>query len=103
MLAGKAGDVLAEARVEQETVLNLCQRIEDMPARDELFDWTMKALGTHALRQFKLEEEELFPRLRHSKLDLQGTGERIASRQLELSTKKPDARIFRAGRRVLRG
>jgi hypothetical protein len=103
VLGGKASELLAEARVEHETIRDLCQRIEEMPARHELFDWTMKALGSHTLRQFRLEEEELFPKLRHSRLDLKGTGERLASRHLELSTKRPDSKVFRDGKRVLRG
>jgi hypothetical protein len=103
VLDGKASGILAEARVEHETVRGLVERIEDMPASHELFDWTMKALGAHALRQFKLEEDELFPRLRHSKLDLKGIGELLASRQLELSTRRPDSSVFRRGKRVLRG
>ena len=103
VLDGRAGGVLAEARVEQVTVRDLIERIEDMPARDPLFDWTMRALASHVLRQFKLEESELFPKLRHSKLDLQGTGELLASRQLELATRRPDSSVYRKGKRVLRG
>src|SRR5687767_4340357 len=103
VLDGRATDVLAEARVEHATINDLIGRIEDMPARDELFDWTMKALAGHVLRQVKLEEQELFARLRHSKLDLKGTGELLASRQLELGTRRPDSSVFRQGKRVLRG
>jgi len=103
VLGGKAAAALNEARVEQHTIDGLVERIEDMPARDELFDWTVQALGRHVHRQFKLEEQELFPRLRHSKLDLKGTGELLASRQLELSTRKPDRQVFHRGKRVMRG
>lgn len=103
VLEGKAAGALAEARVEQHTIDGLVERIEDMPARDELFDWTVQALGRHVDRQFTLEEKELFPKLRHSRLDLRGTGEQLASRQLELGTKRPDAEVFRQGKRVLRG
>jgi hypothetical protein len=103
VLEGRAAGVLAEARVEQATIKDLVDRIEDLPARDELFDWTVKALGSHVLRQVKLEEQELFPRLRHSKLDLEGTGEKLASRRLELGTRRPDSSVFRQGKRVLGG
>jgi hypothetical protein len=103
VLDGKASGALAEPRVEQATIKDLIERIEDMPARHELFDWTMKALAVHVRRQFKLEEDELFRRLRHSKLDLEGTGELLVSRQLELATRRPDSSTFRQGKRVLRG
>ena len=103
VLDGRATGVLAEARVEHATIQGLIGRIEDMPARDELFDWSMKALASHVLRKVRIEEQELFPRLRHSKLDLQGTGELLASRRLELGTRRPDSSVFRQGRRVLRG
>ena len=103
VLDGKAAGVLAKARVEHATIKDLIDRIEDLPVRDELFDWTMKALASHVVREVKLEEQELFPRLRHSKLDLEGTGELLASRRLELGTRRPDSSVFRQGKRVLRG
>lgn len=103
ILGAKAAGALNEARVEQHTIDGLVERIEDMTARDELFDWTVRALRRHVERQFELEEDELFPRLRHSRLDLQGTGERLASRQLELSTKRPDSAVFRRGKKVMGG
>ncbi|HYC66099.1 MAG TPA: hemerythrin domain-containing protein [Reyranellaceae bacterium] len=103
VLSGKAEGALNEARVEQHTIDGLVERIEDMPARDELFDWTVHALGRHVSRQFEIEEKEVFPKLRHSRLDLRGTGELLASRQLELSTRKPDRHVFHRGKRVMRG
>ena len=103
VLDGKAGDVLAAARVEQATIEGLIDRVESMSARDELFDWTVKALGEHASRQFALEEKELFSQLRRTKFDVHGLGEQMASRQLELSTKPPDRGVFREGKRVMRG
>ena len=103
VLNGKAADALAAAYVEQQTIDGLIDRVESMPARHELFDWTVKALGEHVTRQFATEEKTLFSQLRRTKLDLHGLGEQMASRQLELSTKAPDRRLFHQAKRVMRG
>jgi len=49
------------------------------------------------------EEGELFPLLRHSKLDLAATGEKLAARQLQLTTAPVGRQVFREARKVMRG
>ena len=101
---GKKGEaVLVEARIEHDVIKSLVDKLEKLPARHPTFDATVKVLGEHAARHFKEEEEELFGRLRHSKLDLAGLGEQLAARQLERGTASPDRRVFAEGRRVLDG
>jgi hypothetical protein len=51
----------------------------------------------------KKEEEEIFPRLRHSRLDLVGTGERMAARKTQLATAPIDRRLIHQARKVMGG
>lgn len=103
VLGSKASHPLLSARTEQDTIDGLIDRIEAMPARHELFDWTVDTLARHAALQFRIEEADLFPKLRHSKLDLRGLGEQLASRQLELATRPVNRRGIAKAKRVMRG
>lgn len=87
--------------VEQEVVDRLVIRIRNMPAGEPTFDVTVMVLAEQAARSMKKEEEELFPLLRHSGLDLQGIGERMAARRTQLTTAPADRRTIRRARRVL--
>ena len=60
-------------------------------------------LAEHASRLMKKEEDELFPRLRHSRLDIVGTGERMAARKTELATAPIGRRAIRQARKVMGG
>jgi len=101
---GKKGEtLLVEARIEHDVIKGLVDKLEKLPARHPTFDATVKVLGEHAARHFKEEEEQLFGRLRHSKLDLAGLGEQLAARQLERGTASPDRKVFAEARRVLGG
>jgi hypothetical protein len=99
----KGDRVLVDLWAEQEAIDSLVARLEAMPARHELFDYTVDSLSRHATLQFRLEEDDLFPRLKRVKLDLRGLGEQMASRQLELASRRADREVFREGKRVMRG
>jgi Hemerythrin HHE cation binding domain len=101
MLGKSAETMLVEARVEHDVMKSLIEKLEHLPARQPTFDATVKVLSDHVARHFKEEEDALFAKLRHSKLDLAGLGEQLAARQLELGTASPDKKIFAEGRRVL--
>ena len=96
-------DLLGKARVEQDGIHRLIVKIENTAADDPAFDLAVMVLAEHASRLMKKEEEELFPRLRHSRLDLLGTGERMAARKTELSTKPIGRRLIRHARKVMGG
>ncbi len=102
-LGKKADAMLAEARVQLGVVRELIATIERTSATDAAFDPTVKVLGEDARRHFESEENELFPLLRHAGFDRAGTGERLATRQAELSTAPPGKPVFREARRVLGG
>lgn len=101
VLGRKAQDLLAEAKIEHGLIEQLVARLEHMAASDPAFDATVRVLAATVSHHVAREENELFPMLRHSKLDLAGTGERLAARQLELSTAPVDRSVFNEGRRVM--
>jgi hypothetical protein len=101
VLEGEDKELLGKTRVEQADIHRLIVKIENTAADDLGFDLAVTVLAEHASRLMKKEEEELFPRLRHSRLDLLGTGERMAAHKTELSTKPIGRRLIRHARKVL--
>lgn len=95
---------LAPSEGEVGALRGAIARIEKMSAKDgEAFDAAVKELGEAAKRHFEREEKELFPKLRHGKIDLAGTGEKLAARRLELSTKPLHKGAIGDAKRVLGG
>jgi hypothetical protein len=103
VLAGEDKELLGEARVKHEGIQGLIDKVENTPADDASFDATVAVLAEQAGNLMKEEEEELFPRLRHSRLDLVGTGERMASRKAQLGTTPIDREHVRQARKVMGG
>lgn len=103
VLDGEDKELLGKAQVEHEAIGHLIEKIENTSADDPSFDATVIALAEQVRQHMKDEEEELFPRLRHSRLDLVGTGERMASRKTELSTMPIDREMIRRARKVMGG
>ena len=101
---GKAVEaVLTEAEVQIGTLRGLMATVEHTSSSDASFDPTVKVLGDTARRHFEVEEVDLFPAVRHAEFDLAGTGERLATRQAQLSTQPAGKADIREARRVLRG
>lgn len=103
VLTGEDEEMLGEAQVKHDGIQDLIEKVENTPADDPSFDATVAVLGEQANRLMKLEEEQLFPRLRHSHLDLLGTGERMAARKTELGTAPIDRERLRQARKVMSG
>jgi hypothetical protein len=103
VLEGEDRELLGKARVEHDAIHRLIDKVEDMSSEHPSFDPTVMVLAEHANRLMKQEEDELFPRLRHSRLDLVGTGERMAARKTQLSTAPIDRRLIRQARKVMGG
>jgi hypothetical protein len=103
VLEGEDKDLLGKARVEHEGLDRLIDKVGNMAADDAAFDATVAVLGEQICRLMKHEEDALYPRLRHSRLDLQGTGERMASRKIELGTVPLDREGIRQARKVMGG
>jgi hemerythrin superfamily protein len=77
-------DLVDEATVEHATAKDLIAQLEGMDASEELFDAKVKVLGEYIDHHVKEEEEEMFPKIRKSELDLKELGTSIQSRKEEL-------------------
>jgi len=77
-------DLLDEAEVEHASAKDLIAQIEGMEAGEELYDAKVKVLGEYIDHHVKEEEEELFPKVKRAKLDLEALGGELAAREQEL-------------------
>jgi iron-sulfur cluster repair protein YtfE (RIC family) len=102
-LEGDDRELLGKARIELDSLQRLVTRIENMSSDHPTFDSTVMVLAEQAARHMKKEEDEIFPRLRHSRLDLIGTGERMAARKTQLATAPIDRRLIHQARKVMGG
>jgi hemerythrin-like domain-containing protein len=103
VLEGDDKELLGKARVEHDGIRHLIGKIENTPSDHPTFDSTVMVLAEQAVRHMKKEEDEIFPRLRHSRLDLVGTGERMAARKTQLATAPVDRRLIHQARKVMGG
>lgn len=78
------GDLLDEATVEHASAKQLIAEIESMTPRERLFDARVKVLGEYVKHHVREEENELFPKIRESGIDLEGLARRLGQRKLEL-------------------
>ena len=79
-----AEDLLDEANVEHQSAKELIAQIEAMKPNDELYDAKVKVLGEYVRHHVKEEQNELFPDVRKSELDLNALGEQLQARKMEL-------------------
>lgn len=77
-------DLVDESLVEHESAKHLISEIEDMRAGDEMFDARVRVLEELIKRHIMEEEEELFPEVTDSNMDLDACGSRLAQRKAEL-------------------
>lgn len=77
-------DLLDEALVEHAGAKHLIAEIEAMEVGDDLYDAKIRVLGEQIKHHVKEEEEELFPEIERSKMDLAGVGAKMAKRKSEL-------------------
>ena len=77
-------DLVNEAEVEHASAKDLIAKIEGMTSADESFKATVKVLSEYIKHHVKEEEQELFPSLEETELDLQDMGVQLANRKAEL-------------------
>lgn len=82
--ATKDDDLIDEALVEHESAKHLIEQIEEMEVGDEMFDARIQVLEEQMKRHIMEEEEELFPEVSDTKMNLDEIGERMARRKPEL-------------------
>ena len=87
--------MIDEAVVEHATVKNLIADIEDMEVGEDLYDAKIRVLGEMVKQHIKEEEEELFPELQSSKMDVDAVGKELAERKAELMAEiqKPERTV----------
>ena len=77
-------ELIDEALVEHGSAKQLIAEIEDMDAEDELYDAKVKVLGEQVSHHIEEEEDELFPEVESSELDLEALGKKMAARKAAL-------------------
>ncbi len=79
-------DLLDEAIVEHMGAKNLIAELEAMKPGQSLYDAKVKVLGEQVRHHVEEEEEELFPEVRETDLNLDALGAKLAARKAELTT-----------------
>ena len=77
-------DLMAEATVEHASVKNLIAQIEAASPDDEMFNAQVTVLGEYVKHHVKEEQQEMFPKVRKTDLDLKALGDQIRQRKQEL-------------------
>jgi hemerythrin superfamily protein len=77
-------DLLDEAEVEHSTVKDLVDQLSAMSPVEALYDAKVKVLSEYVKHHVEEEEEEIFPALRETDLDLAALGAEIEQRKQEL-------------------
>ena len=77
-------DRIDEAIVEHAAAKQLIAEIEEMDAGDELYDAKVTVLNEQVLHHIEEEEDELFPEVESSGLDLEALGQKLADRKAAL-------------------
>lgn len=82
----KDHDLVPEATVEHETLKNLISQLLDENIADdkEMYDAKVKVLSEYVKHHVKEEQNELFPKVKETKLDLQELGAQMQQRKEEL-------------------
>jgi len=79
-----ADSKIDEAEVEHEGVETLINKLNSMDADDDQFDATVKVLGEQVEHHVKEEEQELFPMIQSSGMDLDALGDELVTQRQEL-------------------
>ena len=77
-------ELVEEAEVEHASAKDLIGQLEDARAVDETYDAKVKVLSEYIKHHVTEEEEEMFPKLRDFKEDLDELGQRMHARKAEL-------------------
>lgn len=87
----KDNPLLNEAMVEHASAKDLIAQIREMDESDEMFDAKVLVLGEYIEHHVKEERNEIFPKVRKSRLDLVGMRDELQSRKEELMAEAEEA------------
>ena len=76
--------MIDEAEVEHSTVKDLIAELADMTPSDDLYDAKVKVLSEYVRHHVQEEEDQIFPAVRDTDLDLETLGEDVAARREQL-------------------
>ncbi len=82
----KDEDMMDEALVEHASAKELIAQIMEMDAGEDLFDAKVKVLSEQIEHHVQEEEDEMFPKVRKTNLDLRALGEEMAARKEQEET-----------------
>jgi hemerythrin superfamily protein len=83
-LQNKDQDLINDAAVEHATVKGLIGRIEGVGPSNDLFEALVTVLGAYVKQHVNEEENELFPKLKKTEMNLATVGSALALRKSEL-------------------
>ncbi|MGH8149817.1 MAG: hemerythrin domain-containing protein, partial [Steroidobacteraceae bacterium] len=83
-LSAEDAHLVPEAHVEHASVKELIQQIQQREEVDEEYAARVEVMGEYVKYHVSEEENELFPKLERSSLDLDALGERLEERKREL-------------------
>ena len=76
--------LMNEATVEHGSAKELISELESMKTSDPMYDAVVIVLGEYVNHHIKEEEEEIFPKVQKSKMDLEEIGSEIAERKEDM-------------------
>ncbi len=79
-------DMLDEANVEHAGAKHLIAEIERSSPGDDYYDARITVLSEYIRHHVKEEQDEIFPKAKKSKINLQALGEQLAQRKMELNS-----------------
>lgn len=77
-------DLLDEAEVEHAGAKTLIAQLSSMETGDDLYDAKVTVLGEYIEHHVKEEHDELFPKVRKAKVDIEALGVEMMERKMEL-------------------
>jgi hemerythrin len=77
-------ELVPEAQVEHASLKALISEIEGAEGDDEMYDARVKVLSEYVKHHVKEEQNEMFPKVKQSSLDLEELGAQIMQRKEEL-------------------
>lgn len=83
----KDHELVPEAVVEHATLKDLIAQIEDAEPDGDMYDARVKVLSEYVQHHVKEEQNEIFPKVKETNLDLNAIGEELTARKEELLAK----------------